>query len=164
MVAEQWCRRRSGGDGETARESERERKREDGGKLPLHPDSPCLKTQLGPTGARSAWRGAGRKEGREGESTRQGRSKDRPQALCVFFVSEGDGGAEVVVCCGCGPQRQHITATTSGPRKERTHCLIQPRVTMPSDDCCSAIGSQSVASNPDGSCCAYRHTHKHTLL
>lgn len=85
MVAEQWCRRRSGGDGETARESERERKREDGGKLPLHPDSPCLKTQLGPTGARSAWGG---EEGGKGGRVNTTRTKQRQAtgSLCVFCV------------------------------------------------------------------------------
>lgn len=127
--------------------------------MPLHPDSPCLKTQLGPTVARSAMVAAwGGEEGGKGERVNTTRTKQRQAtgSLCVF-VSEGDGGAEVVVCCGCGPPRQHITATSSGPRKEKTHCLSQPRVTMPPDDCCSAVGFQIVAGNPD--VCVKTHTN-----
>ena len=112
MVAEQWCRRRSGGDRETARETEteREREREEArewrevaapSRLPVSKKPSWGRLAL----ARRWWRrGVGRKEGREGESTRQGRSKDRPQAHCVLSCRGGDGRAEVMLSCGCSPQ------------------------------------------------------------
>lgn len=111
MVAEQWCRSCSVGERER-----REGETEERSCCSLH-----RKTQLGQTACSvvvAAWGGVGRNEGktgREGESTRQGHGKDRPQAYCVFLCL--GGGTDIMF------PHQHTAAVTGGhqqrPVKEK---------------------------------------------
>lgn len=78
------------------------------------------KTQLGQT-ARSvvvaAWGGVGRNEGktgREGESTRQGHGKDRPQAYCVFLCLGGGDRHYVSTSAHCCCNRRPSAAASEG--------------------------------------------------
>lgn len=61
-------------------------------------------------------------KGRKGDSTRQGQSKDRPQAFSGFYVL-GAEGAGIVLYCGSSLPHQHTAAVTRGhqqrPVKEK---------------------------------------------